>query len=143
MNEAARHTDNLPDQIKDVQKNIDSLVSYRGEISSAVEKLSSLENIIRNTDEKIEQIQIVREGIGKTEERWNKLNSEIERKLNVMKQILQSEIKQSGGAENSRITMQEKDTIRELRTQNFTAEQIARTLGRTINEVEMILAMSD
>ena len=108
-----------------------------------MEKLSSLENIIRNTDEKIEKIQIVREGIGKTEERWNKLNSEIERKLNVMKQILQSEIKQSGGAENSRITMQEKDTIRELRTQNFTAEQIARTLGRTINEVEMILAMSD
>ena len=139
LNEAIRQTNALPDSIKDVQRNVASLMENSGRISEAVDKITSLQDLLSETEVQVEQIKTARTGFAGVETRLQKLDKEIESKMDLLLKATRADLNENPGQISDRMTPQERDTIIALKRQGWTVDEIARRMKRSVGEVELIL----
>ena len=108
------------------------------------EEISKVEQKI---EEKAEQVQKAREGIVSAETRLTNLSREIDNKFDMLERITRTEVENVASEQkvsfnsSSRLSPKDKETIRSLIHKGWRKEEIARTTGRSIGEIELLIDM--
>jgi len=116
-----------------------------------VDKLSSLQQILDETEERIAELNETRDEISSTEERLTKLAEQADRQIDVLHDIAKKDVQGKKGGEGSRakkkstsasLTPQIRDRVRALKKRyNWTNQEIAENCGISESEVELILEL--
>ena len=138
ISDCTRKADTLPDEISDVQKNVDELLRNGPKVSEAVKRLDSLHEILLDAERKMEEINSARQGIGRSEQRLQELSRNIDSKFDLLKTLAQKNIEKNG-VKGKTIVPQHHEQVRSLHRQGWTNNEIASTLKLTPGEVELIL----
>ncbi len=141
LGNALRQTSSIPDAIKTIQRDIDSLMASSGKVNDAVDKVTSIQNLLADTEARMQQIQAARNGIAGTETRLQNLDKQIDDKMSLLLRATQADMAKNPGPQQSRITPQDRETIIQLKRQGWTVDEIARRMKRSEGEVELILEM--
>ena len=112
-----------------------------GRINDAVDKLSSLQTLIDETDKRINKVDSTREGITNTEERLLKLSKDADDQLKVLQSLAKAEVAKKPSSKQETVTPQLRETVIALKRRNWSVEQIAQAVKRTEAEVELILEL--
>ena len=122
--------------------NVDEIMKNAPRIGDAAQKLASLDVLLKETKNGIEDIKSERSGIGKTEQRLMALNTEIDNKLNALKAVSDAQNKKSPTQEENFNTPQVREQVHVLKRQSWTNKQIANALKIPEYAVELILETS-
>ncbi len=143
LEQANRQTNILPEAINQVQANIDNLMSSSGRINDAVDKVTSLQGILDDTERRIVDLQSSREGIARTETRLKQLSDEIDSKFSLLKQVISINSGSSTTVADTRLSPEDKQNIHDLKKMGWKNEEIARSLKRSLTEIELVLEMPE
>jgi chromosome segregation ATPase len=143
LKNCSRQADSLPQEIKDLQNNVDELLKNGPKIGDAVSHISSLQSVLEETDKRIETINSARQGIGRSEERLNQLSSDIDSKFKLLGQLTKQDLEKHPSKGSDHISPQERESIKALKRQGWSVSEIARSMKRTETEIELILEMPD
>lgn len=139
-----RQVNSLPDEIKDVQKNVDVLLKNTKHLDAAVDKLDSLSGMLEETEGRIQLVQSNRDGIAKAEDRITKLANDVDKKLSALKSVTEADVKKNGTRSSSRgPSPRKRESIRALKQQGWTNEEIAASLKISLAEVELVLELPE
>ena len=104
-----------------------------------MEQLSSLQNILSETEERVKQVQTGREGIARTETRLHTLETEIEKKMELLLQITRQDLKDNPAPKKDEISMADRETVITLHRNGWSNEEIARRMKRSIGEIDLLI----
>lgn len=137
----ARQSESLPAEIRDVQHNVDELLKHGPKIGEAVAKLNSLQEILSDTESRLDSINSARQGVGRIEQRLQEMNNEVDGKFKLLQSIAKADIAKNPAKPDSHITPQEREQVKQLKRQGWTVAEIAKSLKRTQNEIELLLEL--
>ena len=104
-----------------------------------MDKLDSLQEILDETEKRIDKVTRDREGIVNSESRLTKLSKDLDSKFNTLEDIAKAETSKKGGSKSSSITPRKRENVKTLKQQGWRVEEIADKLKLTENEVQLIL----
>jgi chromosome segregation ATPase len=145
LTNANRQIVSLPNEIKEVQTSVDRIIQNGPKITEAVGRLEKLDDLINQTNAQLETIQNTKGGIDKTVMNLSAMNREVDDKFKTLRQITENQIKTEPAASknNAGIAPAKRDMVRTLKRQGWTIFEIARRVGLTENEVDLILQMPE
>ena len=129
------------DAIRDVQHSIETLMANSGRINDAVDKITSLQTLLDETEQRVQQITSAREGIGRAETRLQNLDKEIDSKMDLLLRATKADMEKNPGQISDRMTPQDRETIVQLKRTGWTVDEIARRMKRSVGEIELVLEM--
>lgn len=140
----SRQVESLPLEIKDVQNNVDELLKNSPKITEAAAKLNNLEEILSETENRLESINSARTGVSKIEERLLKMDKDLDGKLKLVHDVVSSDVKKSSETDPNSNKLnypspQEREQIKQLARQGWKLPEIARSMNRTQAEIQLIL----
>jgi ATP/maltotriose-dependent transcriptional regulator MalT len=135
----------LPEEIKDVQTNVDTLMKNSKHLDSAVDKINSLNEMLKDTENLIEKVQNDREGLARAEARISDLSKAVDTKFAALKAITDAEIKKKPSSSSSSrgVSPRKRENIRQLKQQGWSNEEIASSLKISLSEVDLVLELPD
>ena len=136
-----RQTETLPDEIRDVQHNVDELLKNAPKIGDAVDKLSDLKKLLDEAEVRMEVINSARQGIGKSEQRLQDLNAQIDSRFKQLELLSNRDAAKNSANVETHVSPQERETVRQLKLQGWSISAIASRLGRSPTEVELLLEL--
>ena len=131
----------LPKEIEDVQNNVDELLKNGPKIGDAAAKLNSLQEILNETEQRLEEINSARNGVGRIEERLTKMDKDLDGKLKLVQAMVNTDVQKNPDKNNQFISPQEREQVKNLARQGWTVAQMARALNRTQGEINLILEL--
>jgi len=143
LEQASRQSSILPDRISDVQKNVENLMSSNSRINDAVDKVTSLQGLLDDTEKRVRDLQQSREGIARSETRLNELSAEIDSKFQLLAKLTKEDLSKNPGPVESRLSPQDRESIHHLKRQGWSVEEIARSMKRSVSEIELVLEMPE
>lgn len=132
-------TENLPLAIKDIQHDVDELLRNGPKITEATGRLSTLYQLIGDSQKRLDDINSARNGIGRTEQRLHELSAEIDSKFKILEKLVRTDLEKEPRQMSSRLTPEDRDSIKRLKHQGWTTVEIAAATKRSVAEVEMVL----
>ena len=129
----------FPDKLSLVQQDIDKILSQSGSINDAVEKLSSLENILAETENRIESIAKSKDSIAKTEQRLQEVSKEAQGQIKLFGDLIRADKQRKSSNEAGAPPIGVRENVIKLAHQGWKPDEIARSLNITLGEVELIL----
>ena len=138
-----RQAVSLPQEIKEVQNNVDRILQNGTKISDAIGRLESLDSIIADTEKRIDALNSVQKGLTKTELDLQGLSRDVDNKFKVLQKITQQERASSPSKKGATLNPQTSDSVRQLKRQGWTISDIAKRLDLTENEVDLILQLPE
>ena len=88
-------------------------------------------------------MQSVNNGLKKTQLDVQTLNREVNNKFKALHDLTAAEVAKNQGPKNNGISPAERETIRDLKRQGWTVEEIALRCKRTQTEIELLLELPD
>ena len=143
LNDCNRQVVSLPQEIKDVQMNVDAILRNEPKISKAVEQLENLDTLIADTERRVETLNSVQNGIKKTELDLQGLSRDVNSKFKVLQQITKQDLEKNPSERGNSISQQVNENVRLLKRQGWTIKEIAKSLGITESEVDLILQLPE
>ena len=139
-----RQAVSLPQEIKEVQNNVDKLLVNGPKITEAIGRLENLDSLLEDTEHRIDALNSVQSGIKKTELDLQGLSREVDSKFKVLQTITQQNIadKPNAKASNS-INPRVNESVRTLKRKGWSISEIANNLHLTENEVDLILQLPE
>ena len=137
----SRQAETLPEEIRDVQHNVDELLKNGPKIGDAAAKLNNLQEILSETEERLDAINSARSGVGRIEERIIQMDKDLDGKLKLVQSMVNDDVKKNPGQQEQFIAPQEREQVKQLARQGWTVAQIARALKRTQGEISLILEL--
>ena len=131
----------MPKEIEDVQNNVDELLKNGPKIGDAAAKLNSLQEILNETEQRLEEINSARNGVGRIEERLTKMDKDLDGKLKLVQAMVNTDVQKNPDKNNQFISPQEREQVKNLARQGWTVAQMARALNRTQGEINLILEL--
>ncbi|MBP5359851.1 MAG: hypothetical protein J6Y69_11810, partial [Treponema sp.] len=136
--------DDLPGQLEELQDGINIIMKHNENINQAVDKLSSLQQILDETEERMDALNETKSGIQGAEERLQELAKSADKQIAVLQNISRSNVakkkkEQEKSKKGTGITPQLRDNVKELKRRHWTNEEIANSLGISEEAVELIL----
>lgn len=138
-----RQTVSLPQEIREVQSNVDKILQNGPKITTAIGKLENLESLITETENKIDTLNSVQNGLKKTELDLQTMSRDIDSKFNVLNQITKQDLASKPAAKNQTLTPQINESVRQLKHQGWTNAEIADKLKLSEIEVDLILQLPE
>jgi len=138
LTSCSKETIELPEQIGDLRKGVDKLMTINPKVSEALEKVNSLENILTQTETRMEELQNSREWLARTESRLQEISKEAESNIKLFGEIQKNanpKPRREEGAPPPKI----RESVVKLAHANWRPEDIASRLGLAVSEVELIL----
>ena len=132
-------TQKIPDKLNDIQGNITKILNAGPKINNAVEKLSSLDHIIAETETRMEDLQNSRMLISNTENRLQQLSKEAQDQIKLLHDITKANQSRPKNGTEHAPPIGVRDNVIELAHKGWKPEEIANTLKLSISEVELIL----
>ena len=143
LNDCNRQVVSLPQEIKDVQMNVDTILRNEPKISKAVEQLENLDDLITDTERRVETLNSVQNGIKKTELDLQGLSRDVNSKFKVLQQITKQDLEKNPSVRGNSISQQDNENVRLLKRQGWTIKEIAKSLNITEREVDLILQLPE
>jgi uncharacterized phage infection (PIP) family protein YhgE len=138
----------LEDQLKRLSAGLDEA---RGSIETlsrdqdkallAAEKIATLDDTLKTIEERIDAMQVAREWLAKTESRLQQISKDAQEEVKLLGALLKKEGSRGKNAERGAPTLSDRDNVTRLAHQGWKKEEIARALGLSIGEVDLILEM--
>jgi chromosome segregation ATPase len=136
--------DRVSEDISSLKKSIEYLAGQNEKAHETVDQMTLLNTTLSDIEERIAAMEKAREWIARAETRMEELNREILENIK-----LQGTVQQKGRKKASAYTyddtpspsMNVKENVIKLAKQKYTVEQIAKTVGLSRSEVELILDM--
>ena len=138
-----RQAVSLPQEIKEVQANVDKILQSGPKITTAIGKLETLDSIITDTEKRIETLNSVQNGIKKTQLDLEGINRDVDNKFNILQKMTQQELTKRPRAKENVINPQINETVRTLKRKGWTIAEIAENVKLTENEVDLILQLPE
>ena len=132
----------MPNEIKDVQANIDRLLKNVPKITDAIAKLDKLDEIMKTTEDRIASLNSAQNGFKTAEMDLQNLRRDVDEKFGVLRKITQSELTQKPVDVNSAITPTDIDVIKKLKRNGWRNEEIAKKLNRSLTEIDLALQIN-
>ena len=108
-------------------------------ITEATGRLSTLYQLIGDSQKRLDDINSARNGIGRTEQRLHELSAEIDSKFKILEKLVRTDLEKEPRQMSSRLTPEDRDSIKRLKHQGWTTVEIAAATKRSVAEVEMVL----
>ena len=143
ITDCARMVTSLPQEIKDVQANVDRLLQNGPKITEAASKLGNLQGALAETEKRLTNLQEENGEIKKAELQLEKLKREIDNKFEVLHAITKQEEAKKGPSKETSISPQERETIRALKREGWTINEIASRFKRTPTEIDLLLSLPE
>jgi DNA repair ATPase RecN len=134
-----RQVVSMPNEIKDVQADIDRLLKNVPKISDAIAKLDKLDDIMNTTEQRFATLTSAQNGIKTAELDLQNLRRDVDEKFGVLRKITQNDLAQKPLDSNSAITPADIDVIKKLKRAGWRNEEIAKKLNRSLSEIELTL----
>lgn len=138
----------IPDQVDDIKKTVSELMNGTTRVNEAVDKLSSLDVVMNDTEKRMTEIQKVREWLARTETRMNELQKQADDQVRLMSDMLKNEPVPSSRGDTGRSVLDEgapssnlRETVERLSKNGWTIEEISNRVHRSRGEIELILEM--
>lgn len=129
----------LPPQLTGMSEKIVYLSNNKERADIAIEKMEIIDNILKDVEVRMENLQSAREWLANTETRLQSLNKETQEQVKLMKMLYKTEgIKKEKGAPK----MDKRQTVIKLAHQGWNAQEIARATSISRGEVELILELA-
>ena len=138
-----RQVTSLPQEIKDVQNNVDRLLQNSPKINEAAAKLTDLDTVLTETEKRIDQLQSANAGMKKVQLEQQQLSREINSKFEALHTIAKSEVSKNKPAQDTGISPNVRETIKKLRREGWTIQEIASSFNRTPTEIDLLLELPD
>jgi DNA-binding NarL/FixJ family response regulator len=109
--------------------------------TEAVEKISTLDESLSQIEQRITEMNVAREWVANSESRLKELDKEVRTQLKLFGSLLERSskgVKQKEGDKGAPPPQHRENAIR-LKNQGWKNEEIAKTLGMSIGELELIL----
>ena len=133
----------LPQEIKEVQTNVDRILQNGPKITDAIARLENLDSIIAETSNKIDTLNSVQTGIKKTELDLQTMSRDIDSKFKVLNQITKQDLASKPTAKSQQLTPQMNENVRQLKRAGWTISEIAKQLNLSEIEVDLILQLPE
>ena len=130
-------TANLPQRVNSIESDLSRLIENSDKIDEVMDKITSLDSILVDTDKHIDQVSKNRDWIVKTEKRLDEMTKNAQDQVKLYGDLLKGErrTKESEGAPSLRI----RENVVKLAHQGWQAKEIANSLNITLGEVDLIL----
>ncbi len=142
LNNCNRQAISLPQEIKEVQGNVDKILQNGPKITNAIGRLETLDNLLADTEKRIDALNSVQTGIKKTELDLQGLSRDVDNKFRTLQQITQKELQSKPTAKGQSLNPQTNEAVKQLKREGWTIPEIANNLHLTENEVDLILQLS-
>jgi DNA repair exonuclease SbcCD ATPase subunit len=123
-----------------LRTSVEKLTADNTKAAEAVEKVSSLDGLLRSVEARMDKLQTVRESLAKAETRFKEINDNVQEQFKVFSALLKDEpgkrLKEPGAP-----PIGTRETVIKLKQQGWKVEEIARTVKISVGEVELILEM--
>ena len=133
-----RQAVSLPQEIKEVQANVDKILQHGPKITTAIGRLETLDGIIEDTEKRIEALNSVQNGIQKTQLDLDGINREASNKFKILQTMTQQDLSKKPKARGNTINPQTNEMVRQLIREGWRIPEIAEKLHLTENEVDLI-----
>ena len=143
ITDCSRQITSLPQEIKEIQTNVDRLLQNGPKITEAASKLQNLDNVLEETEKRMDTLQTANAGLKKTQLEQQELRREINSKFDALHSITKSEVAKNKPAQDKGISPSERETIRSLKREGWTINEIASRFKRTTTEIELLLELPD
>ena len=143
LKDCARQITSLPQEIRDVQTNVDRLLKNGPKITEATSKLEELDTLLSETRKNIDIVNSANLGIKKTEQDLQELSRGVEKKFEVLHKITKEDLSSGNTPKDKSFTPSEKETIRDLKRQGWTINELASRFKRSITEIELLLDLPE
>ena len=125
-----------------IKKNMDSIIKNGERINEAVDKISSLQSIIKEVESQMDGIENSKKGFTATEERLQKLYNDTENQINLLHSISMKDTgKKKSSSSSSGISPQTRASVISLKKRGWDNSEIARSLKIEENLVSVILEL--
>ena len=101
--------------------------------------MNSLDSILNKTEERIDQMLSVQNGIARTEERIQEAAKVADENINLLHEILKQESPDSKLAAGEITSLSRKENVKKLAHRGWDAIKIANALKMSVSEVDLIL----
>ena len=119
------------------------MLNNNGRITEAVDKITSLESVLSETEERVQQIQSSREGIARTETRLVKMAEDIDRQMDLLARLTKEDLAKNPKTPENRLSRHDRETIVALKRQGWNVTEIASRMKISGGEVELVLELGD
>ncbi len=132
----------LAGQFDILRSSIDLLASQSEKANNAVDKVASLDESLAQIEKRIEDMNVAREWLARTETELMALDKDARSLLKLTKGITEKEGKKPSSKGESTITPQERENILRLKGQGWTTEEIAKAMNRSRGEIDLLLELA-
>lgn len=136
----------LPEQVADIKKTVDKLLDGNTRVNEAVERLASLDVILKDTETRISEMQKAREWLARTETRMNEISKEAQEQVKIMGDLIKHEPQRGGPSkprgEEGAPSIAQRDTVVKLAKSGWGVDEIASRMHISRGEVELILELN-
>ena len=106
-------------------------------------KVPSLDSVLKDTEKRLDTLSSANAGLKKTELSLHELNREINRKFDILRDMTKENLNKSGSNKDTGISPSERETIKSLKRQGWTVQEIASRFNRTTTEIDLILDLPE
>ena len=136
----------LPEQVADIKKSVDKLLDGNTRVNEAVERLASLDVILKDTETRINEMQKAREWLARTETRINEVTKEAQEHVKMYENLVKAEPQRGGVSkprgEEGAPSIAQRDTVVKLAKSGWGVDEIASRMHISRGEVELILELN-
>jgi chromosome segregation ATPase len=125
--------------MESLRASIETLAADNEKARETVEKLSVLDDSLSHIERRIAEMQKAREWLARTETRLEELDKQAQNQLRLTGSLLNRESGKSPPAGKGAPPPRDRDNIIKLRRQGWTVDEIAKSMGISKGEVELIL----
>ncbi|MDR0878423.1 MAG: hypothetical protein LBN21_10245 [Treponema sp.] len=132
----------LSGEMEGIRASLETLSGESSRAQQTAEKLSSLDESLGIIEKRIEDMQVAREWLARTETRLEELNKQAQDQVKLMGAILKDEKGKSAPRDKGAPPIGVRETIVKLARQGWTTAEIARTVKYSVGEVELTLEIA-
>ena len=129
----------VPEQVAQLSKQVNMIHENNLSTEELQQQSKKLDKSIAKLEKRMTEVKGSQQWLGSLETRLQKMYTEVDEKLSVMRSLLQDNVSQDNRASESVSVPQ---TVKQLARKGWTPEQISNTLKISIGEIEVILGMA-
>ena len=128
-------------ELEKIRTSIGTLAAESGKAQDAADKIAVLDEALPLLEKRIAEMQVAREWIARTETELLALDKEAQTQLRLIRSLLDRENKSgsSAGGKKGAPPIRDRENIIKLRRRGWKVDEIAKTMGISIGEVELTL----
>ncbi|MBR5401379.1 MAG: hypothetical protein IK102_06135 [Treponema sp.] len=143
ITDCSRQITSLPQEIKEIQQNVDRLLQNGPKITEAASKLQNLDTVLSDTEKRMDNLQATNSGIKKAQMNIEELNRQVNNKFDTLHALTQKEVAKTKPAQSKSLSPADRETIRALKREGWSIDELALRFKRTTTEIELLLEIQD